>query len=102
MLLIFVVTFGLASFAWLGAQFYWAGTCGLSIAIVAITLICIVCFYTFALLPMCNVNKFRKEANIFTVTLVTIYISYLTWSAMASNYDDDCQTNMNDSTNTVL
>jgi len=51
---------------------------------------------------MCNVNVFRIDATIFTVTLASIYIVYLTWSAMASNYDESCQLNMNDSTNTIL
>lgn len=53
---------------------------------------------------MCCFNRypFRRNANIFTVTIACIYIVYLTWSAMASNYDDSCQMNMNDSTNTVL
>lgn len=54
------------------------------------------------MLPLCNVNVFRKEATPFTVTLVTIYVVYLTWSAMASNYNPECQLNMNDDINTGL
>jgi len=48
------------------------------------------------------VNVFRQNATIFTVTLASIYIVYLTWTAMASNYDSECQLNMNDSSNTAL
>jgi len=104
MLIIFVLVFGAGCFAWIGAQFYWAGTCGLSIAIVAITLLFMLFFYGSAIAQMCCFNRypFRRNANIFTVTIACIYIVYLTWSAMASNYDDSCQMNMNDSTNTVL
>jgi hypothetical protein len=103
MMILFVLVFGSACFVWLGAQFYWAGSCGLSIAIVAITLVFMLFFFIVALLPLClRKTPFRENATVFTVTIACIYISYLTWSAMASNYDDSCQMNMNDSTNTVL
>ena len=96
------IVFGLALFAWLGLQFWWAGSCGLSIAVVLITLLFVLFWYIASFLQCCNVNLFRKNATVFTVTLASIYVVYLTWSAMASNYNSECQLNMNDNKNTAL
>jgi hypothetical protein len=102
MLLVVPALAGCGYSTWLGYQYYWAGTCVVSLVIVIITTLFVIFFNVVALLPLCNVNVFRKNATIFTVSLASIYIVYLTWSAMASNYDESCQLNMNDSTNTIL
>lgn len=69
---------------------------------VTISFLFVLFWYVASFLQCCNVNVFRKNATVFTVTLASIYVVYLTWSAMASNYDSECQLNMNDNQNTVL
>lgn len=102
MMLTVAILLTLGNAAWLGYQFYWAGTCALSLVVVSITLVFVVFFYVAALLKLCNVNVFRPNATIFTVSLASVYITYMSWSAMSSNYDETCQMNHNDTTNTAL
>lgn len=87
---------------WLGYQFYWAGACAIPLFVVITTSIFVVFFYVAALVKLCNVNVFRDNATVFTVSLACIYITYMSWSAMASKPDDDCQLNFETNTNTVL
>jgi len=70
--------------------------------VVTISFLFVLFWYVVSFLPCCNVNLFRKNATVFTVTLASIYVVYLTWSAMASNYNSECQLNMNDNQNTGL
>jgi len=89
-LILISVAGGGGLFTWLGYQYYWAGTCDLSLAIVVITTVFVGLFYIVAFLKCFGVNIFRENATIFTVTIASIYIVYLTWSAMAANYNPEC------------
>ena len=86
---------------WLGYQVYWAGDCALSSIVVIISIAFVILFYIISLLKVCNIDIFRENATILTVTLASIYISYLTWSTMATDYDSECTLNINQSRNTV-
>ena len=86
---------------WLGYTLYFAGDCMLSRVVVIISISFVVLFYICSLLQVCNLNIFRENATIFTVTLASIYISCLTWSAAMTNYDSECSLNINESRNTV-
>lgn len=37
-----------------------------------------------------NLLKSRKDGSVFTASIVSAYISYLGWSAMASRPDEEC------------
>jgi hypothetical protein len=62
-------------------QFIWFSGCGTNIAIIVVTCILILIFY------ILNLVKTRKDGSIFTAGLVSLYIAYLGWSAMASRPD---------------
>ena len=49
-----------------------------------VTCIAIVVFY------ILNLVKTRKDGSIFTAGLISAYIAYLGWSAMASRPDEEC------------
>lgn len=87
---------------WLGYQYYWAGSCGIPLFVVITTTVFVVFFYVAALTKLCGVKVFRENATVFTVSLACIYIVYLSWLAMASRPDDDCELNFDSNTNTVL
>lgn len=87
---------------WLGYQFYWVGTCGLSLFIVILTLVFTVFFYTAALIKLCNIQIFRRNATIFTVSLASVYIVYMSWTSIASNPDPQCNPFSKSTGNTAL
>ena len=47
-------------------------------------------FWTASLVRLCNIEIFRDNANIFVSSLAVVYITYLGWSALASNPDEEC------------
>jgi hypothetical protein len=99
MLLLTSIILTLINGVWLGFMFYWAGTCVINLFIVISTTISVILFYVFSLLRLCNVSIFRRNATIFTISLASIYIVYLSWSAMATNeeclpYDETINTGL--------
>lgn len=85
MLLLTSIVISIGNFIWLGFMFYWAGTNGINLFIVILTTVFVVFFYIAALIKLCNVQLFRRNATIFTVSLASVYIIYLCWAAMSSN-----------------
>jgi hypothetical protein len=77
----------LINVAWLGLMIYWAGTCPINLTIVVVTALFFVFFYIISLVKLCNVNIFRRNATIFTISLASNYVIYLCWTAMSSNED---------------
>lgn len=65
-------------------QYIWFSSCGTNILYITIALVVMVGFY------ILNLLKTRKDASIFTASIVSAYISYLGWSAMASRPDEEC------------
>jgi hypothetical protein len=77
-------------FTFLGFQYYWYQGCGLGLAVCIINTVFILFFYGVGLSKLCNVTIFRENANVFTVSLVSIYLVYLSWAGMASYPDAEC------------
>lgn len=75
-----------ASGVWLGFQYYWASNCGLSLFSVILTTVFVVFFYVAALVKLCNVEVFRGNATVFTVSLASVYVVYMSWITIASDY----------------
>jgi len=67
-----------------------------------LTTIFVVFFYIVALIKLCNVQIFRKNATIFTVSVATIYIVYMCWTSLASNPDNTCNPFITSNANTAL
>ena len=65
-------------------QFIWFSGCGGNIGILVVTCVIIVVFF------ILNLIKTRKDGSVFTAGLISIYIAYLGWSAMASRPDEEC------------
>jgi len=65
-------------------QFIWFHGCAGTIVIIAATCVLMIAFYALVLL------RTRKDASIFTSSVVSLYVAYLGWSAMASMPKDTC------------
>ncbi len=89
-----------ASGVWLGFQYHWAGTCGLSLFSVILTTVFVVFFYVVALVKLCNVEVFRGNATVFTVSLASVYVVYMSWITISSDYI--CANQLLTTTNTGL
>lgn len=101
-LLLFYSIFSTAGcVTWLVYQFIWFGGCALGGASLGILCFFLLFFYVVSLLPLCNVRIFRQNANIFTVSLVTLYLTYLVWTSLASVPDQTCNPFTQSSGNTV-
>lgn len=68
--------------------------------ILILTTVFVVFFYTVALIRLCGVETFRKNATIFTVSLAAIYIVYMCWTSLASHPDAQCNPFANSGGNT--
>ena len=64
---------------WNGFQYYWYHGCGYNNVIITVTILAGIAFYVLVLF------RTRKDASILTSAIVLIYITYLQWSALASN-----------------
>ncbi len=65
-------------------QYIWFHGCGGNIGIITATLVFMILFFVL------NVIKTRKDGSIFTASVVSSYIAYVGWSAMASMPDEEC------------
>jgi len=75
------IIFFLGTIVFLVFQFIWFSGCGGNIAILVVTCVMIVVFY------LLNLIKTRKDGSVFTAGLISAYIAYLGWSALASRPD---------------
>ena len=81
-LLTFLFTGGTIAFQVM--QYIWFHSCGGTLAITIVTTVVTVIFYGL------NLLKSRSDGSIFTASLVSAYVSYIGWSAMASVPDQEC------------
>lgn len=75
---------------WLVYQWIWFGGCGIGVFVLSVTSFFSLFFCVQSLLRCCNIEQFREEANIFVSSLAMTYITYLSWNALASNPDEEC------------
>lgn len=66
------------SLVFIGFQFYWFKGCAYTIVLICITIAFIIASFLLVIF------KTRKDSSILTSSLVTAYVTYLGWSAMAS------------------
>ncbi|CDW84436.1 UNKNOWN [Stylonychia lemnae] len=76
--------FTLGSIAFIVMQYIWFRECAGPIVIVTYTLVFVIIFY--ALIPI----RTRKDSSIFTSSMVSAYVVFLSWSAIASMPDEQC------------
>ncbi len=63
-------------------QYIWFSSCGTNILYITLAIVVIIGLYVL------NLLKTRKDASVFTASVVASYISFLGWSAMASRPDE--------------
>lgn len=68
--------------AFLVMQYIWFHSCGGTLAITIVTTVVAVIFYAL------NLFKTRSDGSVFTASVVSAYVAYLGWSAMASVPDE--------------
>jgi hypothetical protein len=73
----------------MGFQFYWFWGCGLGKFTLIVTCVFYVFFYFAALARLCDI-VLRENFNIFVVSLVVTYLTYLSWTALASQPGETC------------
>lgn len=81
---------------WIVYQYIWYHGCGYNDVIISITLIVSVSFYVIVFF------RTREDASILTSSIVVAYITYLQWSALASNPNEECNPFNESATNTVM
>ena len=106
LLLGFSIFMMLLNLGWLIVQYIWYGGCGIGITVLVITTMFFIFFYAVSLLPLiseqCRDQYFRKDATIFVVGIATLYVESLSWSALASNPDEECNDMITSSVNTFM
>ena len=92
------IMFTSISLVWLGFQYYWYHGCGYNDVLISITIICGVAFYGLIFI------RTRPDASLLTSSVVLLYVTYLLWSALASNpnKDPECNPFAQSGTNTAL
>ena len=92
------IMFTSISLVWLGFQYYWYHGCGYNDVLITITIICGVAFYALVFI------RTRPDASLLTSSVVFLYVTYLLWSALASNpnKDPECNPFAQSGTNTAL
>ena len=90
--------FSSISLVWIGFQYYWYHGCGYNDVLITITIICGVAFYGLIFI------RTRPDASLLTSSVVLLYVTYLLWSALASNpnKDPECNPFAQSGTNTAL
>lgn len=98
----FSIILAIISMAWIGLQIYWFHGCTIGIITIVVTILFFIFYFVVALLPLCDVVIFRKNATIFVVGISTIYVTYLSWTALASHPDKECNAMIDSGWNTTL
>lgn len=102
LMLSYSILLTLITWVWIGFQFYWFSGCTLSLILLIVICVFLVFFETVSLLPLCNVEIFRKNATIFVVSQVGVYLAYLSWTLLASAENEECNPFTESTANTVL
>ena len=87
---------------WLAFQFVWYAGCAIGVFVLIITIAFFIIFYTISLLKLCEVDLFRPNATVFVVGFVNTYLVFLSWSALASHPDEECNEMIDNGANTFF
>ena len=98
----FAVILGVMNIAWLITQFVWYSECAVGTMVLAITAIFLVFFYAAAITLEFGCKLFRENANLFVVGYCTTYIVYLSWTALASYPEVECNEYITSGVNTFF
>ena len=102
LLLCYSIANGTGVIIWIVYQFIWFSHCGLAKFILGVTIFFVIGFYVIGLLPLCDYNRgLRKDNNIFVASLASTYITYLSWAALSSNPDEECNPFTDSAKNTI-
>ena len=98
----FALVLGIMNIGWLVTQLVWYSGCDIGTMVLVITTIFFIFFYAVAFTLECGCKWFREEANLFVVGFCTTYIVYLSWTALASYPDVDCNEYITSGVNTFF
>ena len=98
----FSIILAIVNAAWLALQYVWYAGCGVGIYSVTFSLIFFLFYYAVALVRLCDVNIFRPNASVFVVGFTSTYVVYLSWTALASHPDKECNDMIDSSANTAM
>lgn len=85
----------LGSLVWIIFQFIWFSGCGQNVFFLILTCVFVVIFFVLVLV------RTREDASIFTASIVTAYITYLSWASLSSHPDYECNPMLGSSANTA-
>ena len=87
---------------WLVFQFIWFAGCGVGVFVLTLSTLFLVIFYILSTLLECDVKIIRPNATLFVVGFSSCYVVYLSWSALASHPDKECNEMIDSSVNTAM
>ena len=96
LLLCYSIMNSIGCIVWLVFQFIWftgEDTCEdkfVPVFVLCVTVFFCIFFWAATLVRLCNIEIFRDNATIFVSSLANSYITWLSWSALASNPDESC------------
>lgn len=69
-----------------------------------ITLLSVIVFFAIGFSKLCDGvgDRFRQNATIFPASLASLYFTYLSWSALSSMPDEECNPLFYSNTNTIM
>lgn len=71
-------------------------TCGTNLTLIILTIVMVLLNYLLSLL------KIREDSSIMTSSMVNLWLTYLLWSALASQPDENCNSLLNSNWATVI
>ena len=98
----FTIILALVNVIWLAFQFVAYSGCLVGVITLVITTLFFIFFYIVAFLKCCDVDLFRPNATVFVVGFATLYVVFLSWTALASHPDKECNENIDSGVNTTL
>ena len=98
----FSIILAVVNAAWLALQYVWYAGCGVGIYSVTLSLVFFIFYYAVALSKLCDVTIFRPNATVFVVGFSSTYVVYLSWTALASHPDIECNEMIDSGANTAM
>ena len=80
----------------------WYAGCGVGIYAVTLSVVFFLFYYAVALVRLCDVDIFRPNASVFVVGFSSTYVVYLSWTALASHPDKECNDMIDSGANTAM
>ena len=87
---------------WLVFQFIWYSGCGIGIFVLTLSAAFLIIFYILSLLLEFDVKLIRPNATLFVVGFSSCYVVYLSWTALASHPDKECNDMIDSGANTAM